>query len=415
MLRKKLKGGALYIALIISILIGTILSVFILLSNFNNRETITRLSQTQLQWNLESAINLVQSESFVPAENYQWKKNEFNDDSIKIKKLQWGAFVLISAETKNRHQYLQKTGLFGINSFKDTALMVNDFGRPVNLAGTISFNGYCYLPKGAYKTTFIEGQGFSSTGDISGNIKSAPAYIPEPGKQFIEALESCTKEISSTTDSIITNIDVVQNKFTAKTAIYQTSNLRLERNNLKGNIKIIINNEVIIDKDAHLEDVLIIAKKVRIRKEFKGSLQVIASDSIIVEENSVLNYPSSLIVHKKENTLHDGMGTISISKNCRIEGAILCLSSAKAETPNVIIAIDKECEVNGLIYSSGYAGIQGKITDNIFAKKLLLKTPSSVYENHLLNCEIDSKKYSNIIAVPALFENSNLNRCVKWL
>jgi len=415
MLRRKLKGGALYIALIISILIGTILSVFILLSNFNNRETITRLSQTQLYWNLESAINLAQSKSFVPAESHHWKKNEFNDDSIKIKKLQWGAFVLIAAETKNRHQYLQRTGLFGINSFKDTAIMVNDFGRPVNLAGTINFNGYCFLPKGTYKTTFIEGQGFSSTGDISGNIKSAPAYIPEPGKQFIEALENCSKEISSTTDSIITNIDVVKNKFTAKTAIFQASNLHLESNNLKGNIKLIINNEVIIDKDAHLEDVLIIAKKVRIRKEFKGSLQVIASDSIIVEENSVLNYPSSLIVHIKENTLHDGMGTISINNNCRIEGAILCLGSKKAETPNNIIALDKECEIYGLIYSSGYAGIQGKIAGNIFAQKLLLKTPSSVYENHLLNCDIDSKKHSNTAVIPPLFENSKLNRCVKWL
>lgn len=415
MLRKKLKGGALYIALIISILIGTILSVFILLSNFNNRETISRLSYTQLQWNIESAFNIAQSESFIKEENYQWKKNSFNDDSIKIKKLQWGAYTLISAETKNRHQYLKQIGLFGINSFKDTALMMSDNGRPINLAGKTKLNGYCYFPKGTYKTTYIEGQGFSSEGNIANFIKQAPSAFSEVKKQFISELEACAKDLNPKTDSFISNIEIVKNPFNAKTAVFQANQIRLENNILNGNIKLVSAEEVIIENTAHLENILIIAKKVRIKKDFTGSLHVIASDSIIVEEQCSLKYPSSLVVYKKDKQPTEGMSTIIINKGCKIQGAIIAIGTEKAETPNVFLSVDKECEIYGLLYSSGYAGLQGKIFGNAFAQKLLLKTPSAVYENHLLNCEIDSREYAGTIVIPAIFEKYKLNRCVKWL
>ncbi len=415
MLRKKLKGGALYIALIISILIGTILSVFILLSYFNHRETITRLSYTQLLWNIESAFNIAQSESFIPEDNYQWKKNTFNDDSIKIKKLQWGAFTLVATETKNRHQYIKKVGLFGISSFRDTAIMVSDVGRPINLAGTIKFNGYCYFPKGAYKTTFIEGQGFSADGNISGFIKQSPQNIPEVKLQFLKELETCVTGLNSNTDSIITNIETVNNSFTSKTAIYQANQVRLENNILIGNVKLVISDEVIIEKSTQLEDILIVAKKVRIKKDFTGSLQIIASDSILLEENCFLKYPSSLIVMKKSKIINEGMGTISLDKNCKVNGSVIVINTEKTENPNVFLSIDKECEIYGLIYSSGYAGLQGKIFGNAFAQKLLLKTTSAVYENHLLNCEIDSRKYSTTIVIPAIFEKNKLNKCAKWL
>ncbi|MBP7809081.1 MAG: hypothetical protein KA163_07305 [Bacteroidia bacterium] len=396
-------------------MIGTILSVFILLSYFNHRETITRLSYTQLLWNIESAFNIAQSESFIPEDNYQWKKNTFNDDSIKIKKLQWGAFTLVATETKNRHQYIKKVGLFGISSFRDTAIMVSDVGRPINLAGTIKFNGYCYFPKGAYKTTFIEGQGFSADGNISGFIKQSPQNIPEVKLQFLKELETCVTGLNSNTDSIITNIETVNNSFTSKTAIYQANQVRLENNILIGNVKLVISDEVIIEKSTQLEDILIVAKKVRIKKDFTGSLQIIASDSILLEENCFLKYPSSLIVMKKSKIINEGMGTISLDKNCKVNGSVIVINTEKTENPNVFLSIDKECEIYGLIYSSGYAGLQGKIFGNAFAQKLLLKTTSAVYENHLLNCEIDSRKYSTTIVIPAIFEKNKLNKCAKWL
>ena len=144
-------------------------------------------------------------------------------------------------------------------------------------------------------------------------------------------------------------------------------------------------------------------------------MQIIASDSILVEENCFLKYPSSLIVVKKDKTLNDGMGTIYLSKNCKVQGAVICISGEKAETPYVFLSVDNECEIYGLVYSAGYAGLQGKIFGNVFAQKLLLKTTSAVYENHLLNCGIDSRKYSSTIVIPAIFEKHTLNRCVKWL
>ena len=139
MLTRKLKGGALYIALIISMVTGIILSVFILLASYNQRQVYSQAAYTQLTWNIQSGINMAWSDNFSEAQNNRWQIIGLNEDSVRIKKMLWGAYDLISVETKNRHQYLKQTGLFGSMGSKDTAIMVADLGRPLSLSGKIKF------------------------------------------------------------------------------------------------------------------------------------------------------------------------------------------------------------------------------------------------------------------------------------
>jgi type II secretory pathway pseudopilin PulG len=414
MLKLKLKGGALYIALIISIVIGVILSVFILIGYFNQKQVISRQAYTQLLWNIQSAFQIAQSGGFAPEQNSIWIKNSFNDDSIKIKKLQWGSYNLVTVESKNRHQYVKQSGIFGMQSFKDTALMIAEVGRPINLAGKIKFAGACYLPKAGYKSTYIEGSSFIADGNLATFIKQSPQTIPEIKDQYAKNMENCFADLNSKTDSIVGNIDVINNSFSSKTAVYQAGQLNLQSNILKGNVKLMVSGKVVIEKSAVLDGILIVAKKVFIKKDFVGSLHIIASDSIILEENCFLKYPSSLTVLRRSENTGQNLCGVFMKEKCKVQGSVMAISKEQTGS-KVMVGLNKECEVYGLVYSSNYAGIQGKVFGNVFSERLLLKTPSAVYENHLLNAELDSRKHCKSLVIPAVFEKSKVDKPVKWL
>lgn len=414
MLKRKLKGGALYIALIVCVVIGIILSAFILIAHYDQRQVYSQSSYNQLKWNLSSGFNIAQSQDFSENLNNRWQKQEFNGDSIRIKKLQWGAYDLIIVESKNKHQYLKQAGLFGTAIAKDTAIMVADRGRPISLSGKIKFNGYCYFPKSGYKAAYIEGESFNSEGNINSFIKQAPSEIPEIKEQLKKNIEACTKDLNPATDSLIGDLSAnINNSFSSKTAILKSSQLDLKDLLLTNNIKLIVSGRVTIENSAHLNNILIVAGKVIIKKGFKGCLQIIATDSIILEKECTLEYPSSLTILNKE-TKDQNLKGVFIGEKSSVKGSILAISPENSNS-KMIISLGKECEIYGLIYSSHYGNIQGKIFGNLYCDKFLFQSPSAVYENHILNCEADSKKHSKSLVIPAIFEKTKSNKCLKWI
>lgn len=407
----KLKGGALYIALIISVVTGIVLSVFILIAYFNQRQVLSALSLTQLEFNLESGLSMARSGYFSEQQNNRWLALG-NGDSLRIKKLQWGGYEIISAETKNRNRCLMKSGLYGVAASSDTALLITDRGRPVGLSGKIKLNGYCYFPKAGIKPAYIEGESFNSEGPLNSFIKEAPMQLPAVKEQLLHSLRTCLEGFNPFTDSLIAALpDRASLAFSVKTGVLQTAVLSLTQQQLSGNIKLVARS-VTIHESAALDNILVVAEKVRIKKGFKGSLHILASDSIILEEGCRLSYPSSLCVL---NTGKSGAGLkgIFIGGACVVQGALLCLNESTGS--KVMVKLSKECEVQGLIYSSNYAHIQGKVCGTALCESLLLTTPSAVYENHLLGCELDPKKFAHILAVPSLFKNNPAYRCGKWL
>lgn len=411
---KKLKGGALYIALIISVITGIILSLFIVIASYNQRLVLSQSGLIQLQFNVQSGINLAQSAYFNEEMNNKWMLLD-NEDSIRIKKIQWGAYTIISSESKNKKQYTKTAALYGINISKDTAIVVADNGRPVGLSGTIKFTGNCYFPAGAIKPAYIEGESFNSEGLIRDFIKAAPPFIPPVKKEFTEQLQKSVKYFNAGTDSLIENLpDFMLASFSGKTCILQNRHTHLENCYLSGNIKINC-KEVIIDSTCYTDNILIIAEKAIIKPGFKGSLHIIATDSIVIEKRCVLEYPSSLTVIRDKIGVPNLKG-IFIDETVIVHGSVMAINLVNENnTEKVFVKLNKNVEVYGLVYSSDYAHLQGKMFGNVFCGKLLLKTSSAVYENHMLSCEIDSKKHAQSILIPGIFKSVNNLKCCKWL
>ena len=413
--QRKLKGGALYISILVSIIIGITLIFFIMIANYNQR-TVTAFGQSsQLHYNLKSAFQMAQSAYFTDEKNYVWMKNQVNDDSIRIKKINWGAYLLVCAETKNRHHSLSQAGIFGTYMSADTGLIISDNSRLVGMSGNIVFKSGCYLPKAGIKPAYIEGQSYISSAQNSSYIKQSPYQVQEVNAALLKGLK---QEINNSNVYLDSSVGVLPEKynqsFIHKTIVWENSGSRLANLHLSNNIKLVCGN-VEIDTTNHFDNILIVCKKARFKKGFKGKVHVIATDSISMEEGCEFSYPSSFVLFA-EDTPENGFKYIQFNKDCVFFGGIIALSenANPSATQKVFIKLHASSEINGFVYSSDYIHIEGMVNATVIANKLLLKTASAVYENHLLSCEINPKKYSKLLAIPLVFnQRAKLVCCEK--
>lgn len=414
MLRRKLKGGALYMALIICMVTGITLGIFILIASFNQRQAIQCNRMSQLGFDLESGFNQARSFYFSDAINNIW--TAAGEDSLRVKKLQWGAYLVISVEAKNNHNSLKRAALYGTSLMADTALVVGDKGRPVGVAGKIKFTAAAYIPKASIKPAYIDGQSYIADGPVTAWLKQAPVSIPALSDKFMSDLEKSTRDLNPAIDSLIGDLpNELSNAFSSKTIVCRQPGFHLTNAALKGNIKL-EGNDVVIENTSHLENVFIACEKITIKTGFKGSLQVIASDSIIVEKGCELDYPSSLcLLQQKDN---DGrLSCITVGDESIVSGGILAMSKSLSteQTPKMLLKLGHDVKVYGLVYSSGFGHLQGTIYGNALCQVLLYKTSSATYENHLVGTAIDPKTYRNSVAIPAVLNKQAPDRCIKWL
>jgi hypothetical protein len=414
----KLKGGALYIAIIISILISIVLSLFISLAYYNNQAILVHSSSSQLQLSVESGFEISKSSYFSSEKQNRWQKMPYNNDSVLVKNLQWGCYQLVSVFAKNTHHRLSKTGLFGSQATPDTALMVIEQNRPIGLAGKIKFKGGCYLPKAGIKTAYIEGTSFSDLNALRPFIKNAPNSIATIDELFLKEITNIQSELNLYNDSLLSFIpENYTHSFQNKTAVVQQGSIILSSQVLSNNIKLIASNTITVDKGAQLNNVLLIARKIIFKKGFKGIVHAIAKDSIITEEECEFNYPSSFCVYNANSKTNINNNTITgvfFGETCLFEGSILACN-AKNSFSKSLIKFNKKFILIGSAYSSNYCDAQGSLYGTVMCETVLLQTPSAVYENHLLNCLLDSKTYSAHLAVANWFSTKQKQRlCAKW-
>jgi len=341
----------------------------------------------------------------------------YNTDSIRVKKMPWGCFTLIDVKAKNKHFNLQKTGLFGCAASSDTALLITDQNRPVGLAGKIKFTAACYLPKAGVKSAYIEGTSFSDLNQVRPFIKQAPSYLPEIDANYLKDIEQIQSELNPYNDSLIAFIPKALNQsFKYQTAVVQQGAIHLSDEALSNNVKLIASDVITVENGCLLNNVLLIARKVIFKKGFKGSVHVMAKDSIITEDECEFNYPSSFLVHTNVTSAGNSSPVrgIFFGEKCKFNGGILTANN-KQGTSRMIIKSAKQFQLIGDLYSSDYAGVQGNVYGTFFCKTLLLQTPSAVYENHLFNCLMDPKKYGKNLVVPNWFRQKGKQyTCAKW-
>jgi hypothetical protein len=412
--KKKLKGGALYVAIMISVVIGILVSMLLLLGEYNQRALSLSSSRQQMYENLKSAFEMAHSAYLGKEMNGVWFKNQYNEDSIRIRKRNWGAYEVLCLQTKNKHDNLTEIGIYGGLYLGDTALLISENSRALSVSGNMVLNGLAYLPKLGIRPAYVEGQSFVSNSSNQKFIKPSNGSIPLIDPSFRESISTLQLNPITTMDSVMETLPFeLTQPFELESTVFLARVLQLSDLRLKGNI-ILVANEIKVDSTCVLNNILLICDKIVFGDGFKGKVHVIANDSIVLGDRNSFEYPSSMILCPNSRT-KSSFHTIQFGKDCQFMGTLLAFQMENSSNQKVFVKLERSTEFSGLIYSSDYLHLEGKLNAIVIADKLLLKTPSAVYENHLLSCEINPQKYKGILALPKIFAKSGAYTCCERL
>ena len=180
---------------------------------------------------------------------------------------------------------------------------------------------------------------------------------------------------------------------------------------LKGNIVVRSDQEIQISRNAVLENTLIVAPKIYVQDGFTGSMQIIATDSVTIDERVTLSFPSSISVINDSNK--EAQTIIELKSKSKIEGTILSVS--KLDSPrHAAIHIHEEAEVEGMVYTNTRSEIRGTVNGTLITNNLTVRTASSIYDNHLYSGVIDQTERNDHFLNGYVFENKK-SEILKWL
>ncbi|MEH6305264.1 hypothetical protein RYH73_06395 [Olivibacter sp. CPCC 100613] len=422
----KLKAGALLSVVGIATIIALLLGLMLLLLLYNRNDTSQLLHRLKLERNLESGMALLLSEAYSEKSSEEVFMDLFKEetDSISLQHYPWGLYEIAIIKSFEGRDTLQKVFLKGntLQSDKAYALYLKDDDRPLSISGKTLIRGTAYLPPAGIRKAYIEDKAYEGDSTVYGEMRNSEKKLPTLNTALIEQIKQLTYDsLENQSDSIASfhNIkDSLIRSFYQKPLILSSKDsISLENLNLKGALIVISEQAIYLPSTAQVEQVIFIAPKIKIAKDFKGMLQAFAQDSIHVEENVELHYPSALglIEKRDENTVQEFTPEIVIDKNAKIHGVVFSVAAASGSDFMNRIRMEPGSEVHGELYADGMLELKGSVFGSAACQRFVLQTPSSLYDNFLLDARIDYTKRSRYYLESALLQTTGKGGIVQWL
>jgi len=420
-LLKKIKAGALQYVLVISVIIAIIIVAFISLVYLQQRMNIKH------QFTKEAITNVQIGFESLKQQKVPYDLNtpvHFYDNEIAVSTLikkHWGIFDLAIVNSKVKNEFFQKIGLLGVQHSKRDALYLKDNNNALVLVGKTKITGSVSLPKQGVKSGNIAGVSFYGNPLINGSRKASSSSLPQ-----IQNIEFVKDFYQNYAINEMKNIELedrvkLHQSFTEKTWLYTaTKTILLKNISLSGNIVVSSKTAIVVEASANLEDIILIAPKIKIEKNTTGNFQAIARKSIEVASDCTLNYPTALILLNENNTSVQAFNRdeqakeqIHVSKNTIVKGMVVYCSENNTSAYKTHIQIDDSAVIKGEIYCSKNLALQGSVFGSVYTNHFIVKKSGGVYINHLYNGIINVKKLP--IQYVGLLINNESNSVAKWL
>ncbi len=343
----------------------------------------------------------------------------FDDDPQKVilKRIPWGAYEVISSRAEKNAKTHHMTALTGIKTNDDSkvALYLQERNQPLSLCGETLIKGDCYLPKSGVKRAYVEGKNFVGDQLIHGKVRNIGAHFPQLTKQFRD--DGHWNEVDANLESIRFDFDEIEtdsvsNSFDSLTMVIQSNDELTLSEYYAGNVIITSEKAIHISSSAMLKNVLVAAPYIYVKDDFTGTAQFIASDSIIVGENCNFHYPSSFVIHSKNPASSEG---IVFGSKSKLDGCLILYRNYYDRRNRSVLSIEKEAEITGQVYCNDAVNLKGSIRGSLVCSRFVLKTQSSIYENHLMDATIDKDGLSKEFVGNSFFSTSGIKEIIQWL
>lgn len=415
---KKLKAGTLQLVTFIMVVIALLLASFLILNHVhkqfrlqtNHTIEMIRLANRGISYSLSQAEK-TNDTVMIPLFDETYK-------SLKIKTDFWGIYEKVYSKSHIKHKTYIKIALIGKEQPPTkTALFLKDNNRPLVVVGHTKIEGQSYLPKRGVKSGNISGHSYYGQTFVNGATKLSQDFpkLSTDLQSHIKAFVEQPLENQYNLAYLDLNTKKVVNSFKNGLLLaYSPNTITLTDIQLSGHIIIQSHTKITVDDTSKLEDVILIAPIIDIKKNVKGVFQAFATERIVVAENVKLNYPSALVLlsdYKKEDT--ETPHCLEIKPKSQIKGSVLCLGSTTKDNYDIQLKIADNVLVEGEIYCQQNLELRGTVNGSVYTNNFIVKEDGTTYQNHLYNGKINANKLADEY-VGLAFEDSSKN-VMKWL
>lgn len=406
----KLKAGALLYVIGLALVIGLLTGAMLIWVYGEGLSFKRLIGQDRLIRNAQSGLVLLLAD--MDSGNKQKEEIDlFGDqqDYVELTSIPWGMFQVARSVARSGHSTFTLCAITGVDYSDDLpALYLTDRGRPLSLAGKASIEGNIFASNAGLKRIYIDNRGSGGTNLLDGERFDSEKHLPDfregIGQNNLVAVADSLLNIEYPlfADTVFGDIDK------GLTTLVPSGPLEIgSAAFISGFIAINSNYNVTVQNGAKLDNILIKAPSVVFQSGFEGSVQVEATDSIVLEERVRLHYPSSLVISAEYSK-----GYIRLWSNSSVSGGVATLAG-EGDSPQLYI--HRNAVVSGLVYSRGKVTLLGQVVGSVFCEAFFLKTPSSVYENTVWDGQINVGDLDQHFVFPPVLHKTGKMKVVKWV
>ncbi len=411
--KNKVPANSLILTIIIALILAILCSSLILLSFYSRQHQLTTDIEQRLNRNLESATNLVlEGEVVMESTTDTIDLFDKQQDSVSIKVAPWGMFE-VACITAFSNLFTKQNSFIGgscLPAYMDGCLYLADHKRPLSLNGNTILTGDVYLSKGGIKPIYINQRGFSHSNLVNGNIKPSAEALPALSAPIIDNLY---KQLRDSTGEEFPSGDSLVQTFYDSARVFHSKNVcQISDITLKGHVLIKADSLIEVEASAHLEDVILIAPVIRFKMGFTGTVQAVATDSLIAEAGCGFEYPSALVLLKKPDLKMQNV--LRLEKGCRLKGLIIARCNNEDIT-RTRVDIKESTLIEGIVYVMGYCSLGGRVNGTVLSDYFIYQTQNIMYENCLVDVEVNRKKLSPYFISSPVFQQAAVKQIIKWV
>lgn len=395
----KLQAGALIFALFIMVISVVMIGILLATGIFYHNRQLNYINQQRFESYTQSAINVVLNDSTL---SFPWETNlpildSSNSYVLNAEKMEYGAYQKFVINATYNNYTKKQAFLAGTNGENPsaTAIFLPYNSYELCISGNTMISGNCYLGKSGIRASYVMGDYYRNKELVNGSIYTSKSKLPTINQQWISNMDALVDGSKTMSDSTLEITKTQQtrfsNSFFNKTLVlYAKSSVYLNQCQLNGNIVVVSSDSICVYKGAVLDQVILMARKIKIAEGVEANCQLIASDTIIIEKDVKLNFHSVLVTLSRKNK-----GLIRLSEGDVIEGNIIMVSRETEQYNKNICKMPVNCTLRGIAHIEGTFDFMGTVTGTVETNLFTLHTPSGYYENYLYNSVIDAKALSD--------------------
>lgn len=388
-----IRASALGYAIAFMLLVGLISSGVLFISSANKRlERHHNMKEHLLMNNYMALIHGARSLS----EGKQQLIHSSGDTS-EITRKDWGMFRVIVAQTHHKIGSITRSAIVGYETEEvHPALYLPERKQTLKVCGETKLEGTIVMGERGIERGHIAGQSFKGDKLFDGKRKQSEKNLPGlklalMEQSFQKYREACVKIDPLNRDSTFS--------FSEPTRLVSQVEKLILQHAIRGNIVLHSFDTIVVTAQSQLENVILIAPNVRFENGFKGSVQVIAHEKIVVGKEVKLLYPSALILNEqRKNDSSDEHG-IFLGEGSLILGGVLLFSQFPNPRKSLRLLVNN-ARIGGLVYNLGDTELKGEIIGHLYTNGFTLNAGGGQYSNHLLNAKISTADLPKEMVLP---------------